>query len=90
MTRLLLPATLAALVLSLGACSDPSEAYTPVDELPSAQDPAADRVDPAPRPPAGDMPDPVPPPMDPVPPVDEAVEPPPVDESMDDGGNPAT
>jgi hypothetical protein len=34
----LLPATLAALALSLAACSDPGEAYTPVDQLPSAQD----------------------------------------------------
>lgn len=37
----ILPAALATLALALTACSDPSEAYTPVDDLPSANDPAA-------------------------------------------------
>src|SRR5690554_896195 len=89
----LLPAALAALALSLSACSDPSEAYTPVDELPSAQD--QDRVDRGSMPedtmyesePAEPLPptDPeIPPPMDPAPPIDEATQPPPVDPTMDD------
>ena len=43
---------LAILVLALAGCSDPTEAYTPVDELPPPpQDPVQDRVD------AGTIPD---------------------------------
>ena len=81
----LLPAVLAALALSLGACSDPTEAYTPVDELPSAGTPAADTVDTAP--PSEAQPlhepapiDPLPVPTDPeVPPMDPL--PPPLDDA---------
>lgn len=92
----LLSASLAtALALSLAACGDPTEAYTPVDELPSAQEPAsADRIDagplsdgsladPAPQPLPPTDPE-VPPPLDPVPPLDEATRPPPVDPTLDD------
>lgn len=91
----LLPAALAALALSLAACSDPSEAYTPVDELPSAQDPVADRVDtatppedamyePAPPEPLPPTDPEIPPPMDPAPPIDDASRPPPVDPALED------
>ena len=90
----LLPAALAALALSLGACSDPTEAYTPVDELPSAQDPAADRPETA-RLPDDAMHDPAPLPDDPMrdptqpeqlPPLDPEIPPPmdpvpPIDEA---------
>ena len=46
----LIPVAFAALALSLAACSDPGEAYTPVDELPSAQDRPADRLETTPLP----------------------------------------
>jgi len=81
----LLPAALAALALSLTACSDPGEAYTPVDELPSAEVPpnydagtapvsGVDRLDePVPVDPLPAPTDPENPPMDPVPPpMDDA------------------
>lgn len=57
-----------ALALSLAACSDPTEAYTPVDQLPSA-----DATEPEPAP--------APTPADPaLPPEDEALrQPAPVD-----------
>ena len=99
MTRLL-PAALAALALSLSACSDPSEAYTPVDELPSADAPAAGAMGPPPpdtpalHEPAPVDPLPLPtapefPPGEPLPPpaddtLDEATRPPPVDPTMDE------
>lgn len=76
----------AAFVLSLAACQDPSQAYTPVDELPSATDPVRDETAPAPAttppPTVEPLPDPVdpavPPPIDPdVPPIDETQRPPP-------------
>lgn len=81
----LLPAALAALALSLTACSDPSEAYTPVDELPSAEVPegydagiatpseAQPLNEPVPVDPMQPPPDPEVPPMDPLPPpMDDA------------------
>lgn len=91
----LLPAALAALALSLAACSDPSEAYTPVDELPSTQDPVAGSVDtpspvddamhePAPPEPLPPVDPEIPPPMDPAPPIDDASRPPPVDPALED------
>ncbi|NLA68959.1 MAG: hypothetical protein GX856_12095 [Gammaproteobacteria bacterium] len=78
--------TLAALSLALDACSDPSEAYTPVDELPSADVPATPPADAArdeawteDAPPREPVPtDPLPAPVDPdVPPTDSV--PPPLD-----------
>ncbi|MGY0612952.1 MULTISPECIES: hypothetical protein [unclassified Luteimonas] len=91
----LLPITGAALALSLAACSDPSQAYTPVDELPSAQTPAAERTEPGALPADDAMPAPapvvdpaLPPPVDPsLPPVDPATPPmnptvPPIDETQ--------
>lgn len=92
----LFPITGAALALSLAACSDPSQAYTPVDELPSAQDAPADRTDAGALPvddaaptPAPTTIDPaLPPPVDPsLPPVDPATPPmdptvPPIDETQ--------
>lgn len=94
MTRLL-PAALAALALSLSACSDPSEAYTPVDELPSADATATGPMDPVP--PASEAGplhepapvDPLPMPTDPeVPPADPL--PPPMDgeQPLDDALRP--
>src|SRR5690606_7489873 len=100
-------ASLAILALALTACGDPTEAYTPVDELPSAEEPAAaagpaapERIDagplsdgslsdgrladdPAPEPLPPTDPE-VPPPLDPVPPLDEATRPPPVDPTLED------
>ena len=96
----LLTASLATLALSLAACGDPTEAYTPVDELPSADDPVAEAADagslpettpqdprpqPLPLPPADPE---IPPPMDPVPPLDEATRPPPVDPALEDENPP--
>ncbi|GGK16567.1 hypothetical protein [Luteimonas terricola] len=92
MTRLL-PAALAALALSLSACSDPSEAYTPVDQLPSADVPVAGTTDPAPLSEAEPLHepapvDPLPVPTDPeVPPMDPL--PPPTDDTpLDDATRP--
>ena len=88
----LLPAAFATLALALTACSDPSEAYTPVDQLPSASDPA-DATPPTTTPPPTPVPidedttvdridpmDPAPVPSDPeVPPPMDPV--PPIDET---------
>lgn len=85
MQRLALTAAITlAMSLSLAACKDASEAYTPVDELPSAQpapvsEPApepAPMIDPAPTDPL------VPPPVDPA--LPPAIDPmaPPVDETQ--------
>lgn len=94
-------ASLAILALALSACGDPTEAYTPVDELPSAQEQATtERIDagplsdgslsdgrladdPAPEPLPPTDPE-IPPPLDPVPPLDEATRPPPVDPTLED------
>lgn len=77
----------AALALSLAACQDPSQAYTPVDQLPSPNDPVTAREDATstsetPPPTLEALPEPVdpdvPPPVDPnVPPIDETQQPPP-------------
>ena len=57
MNRFVPAAALATLALALTACSDPSEAYTPVDQLPSASDPAG-------SPPTTTAPTPTPPPVE--------------------------
>jgi hypothetical protein len=57
MNRFVPAAALATLALALTACSDPSEAYTPVDQLPSASDPAG-------SPPTTTTPTPTPPPVE--------------------------
>ena len=114
MNRLLVPAAAATLALALTACSDPSKAYTPVDELPSATPPETappttpppttpidddatadpvdrvDPMDPAPLPtdPMDPMDPEVPPSLDPVPHIDEATRPPPVDPALEDDADP--
>lgn len=86
----ILTVSIATLALSLAACGDPSEAYTPVADLPSAQDPAVrgdsmgtsgDRALPEPVDPMLPPPDPEDPPMDPqVPPPMDPV--PPLDDAL--------
>lgn len=88
----LLPFTCAAMALALAACNDPSEAYTPVDELPSAQTPAATGAEsgaeadalraPAPADPL------TPPPVDPTLPPADPMQPPPTVPPIDETQQP--